>query len=224
MWLMLPRHRPVGRRLGIVTALAALVLFGSQVPSLAGWMNPYAFWALAAATLVSSGATVTARNPVYAAIWFASALAGTAGLLLFQGAQFLAVATVAVYAGAIVVTFLFVLMLAQPEGHAPYDRLSWEAPISAAAGTLVVGLLAAAIATALGRHHAAASAAAPSAVLSELEQKVLAADHVARFGAELFGGYLVAVEVAGVLLLVALVGAVAIVFNTEPRRKSATGS
>ena len=41
------------------------------------------------------------------------------------GAQFLGIATVAVYAGAIVVTFLFVLMLAQPGGHAMYDRISW---------------------------------------------------------------------------------------------------
>ena len=55
-------------------------------------------------------------------------LLGTAGLFLFQGAQFLGVATIVVYAGAILVTFLFVLMLAQPEGHAFYDRVSWEAP------------------------------------------------------------------------------------------------
>ena len=47
--------------------------------------------------------------------------------VLFIGAQFLAVATVVVYAGAILVTFLFVLMLAQPEGKAAYDRVSWEA-------------------------------------------------------------------------------------------------
>ena len=52
-------------------------------------------------------------------------LLGTAALFLLQGAQFLGIATVAVYAGAIVVTFLFVLMLAQPEGHAFYDRISW---------------------------------------------------------------------------------------------------
>ena len=73
-------------------------------------------------------AAVTFRNPVYCAIWFALSLLGTAGLFLFQGAQFLGVATVVVYAGAILVTFLFVLMLAQPAGSAFYDRLSWDAP------------------------------------------------------------------------------------------------
>ena len=57
---------------------------------------------------------------------------------MLQGAQFLAVATVVVYAGAILVTFLFVLMLAQPEGRTYYDRLSWEALVSSATGAGIV--------------------------------------------------------------------------------------
>jgi NADH-quinone oxidoreductase subunit J len=60
-------------------------------------------------------------------------LLGTAGLLLLAGAQFLAIATVVVYAGAILVTFLFVLMLAQPEGRAAYDRVSFESLLAAVA-------------------------------------------------------------------------------------------
>jgi hypothetical protein len=71
---------------------------------------------------------------VYAAIWFALALAGVAGVLLVLGAQFLGVATIVVYAGAILVMFLFVLMLAQPAGLAPYDRVSSEPLLSALAG------------------------------------------------------------------------------------------
>ena len=50
-------------------------------------------------------------------------------------------ATIVVYAGAILVTFLFVLMLAQPQGHAYYDRVSWEALFSAAVGACMVGML-----------------------------------------------------------------------------------
>ena len=57
-------------------------------------------------------ATISFRNPVYCAIWFGMTLTGTAGLFLLAGAEFLAVATLVVYAGAILVTFLFVLMLA----------------------------------------------------------------------------------------------------------------
>src|SRR5207237_4093976 len=96
---------------------------------------------MAAVTLVSAVGAVTMRSPVYCAIWFAMTLLGTAGLFFFQGAQFLGVATIVVYAGAILVTMLFVLMLANQEGHALYDRISWEAGISATAGALLVGLL-----------------------------------------------------------------------------------
>src|SRR5436190_14120186 len=96
---------------------------------------------MAGMTIVSAVGAVTMRSPVYCAIWFALTLLGTAGLFFFQGAQFLGVATIVVYAGAILVTFLFVLMLCNPEGHALYDRISWEAGMSAVTGALLVGLL-----------------------------------------------------------------------------------
>jgi len=66
--------------------------------------------------------TITSRNPIYSALWFASVVLSTSGLFLLAGAQFLAAGTVIVYAGAIIVTFLFVIMLAQMEGRATYDR------------------------------------------------------------------------------------------------------
>src|SRR5689334_22784043 len=66
--------------------------------------------------------TITSRNPVYSALWFASVVLSTSGLFLLADAPFLAAGTIIVYAGAIVVTFLFVIMLAQMEGKADYDR------------------------------------------------------------------------------------------------------
>ena len=66
--------------------------------------------------------TVTSRNPIYSALWFASVVLSTSGLFLLASASFLAAGTVIVYAGAIIVTFLFVIMLAQIEGKALYDR------------------------------------------------------------------------------------------------------
>src|SRR5690606_13884119 len=67
---------------------------------------------------------ITARDPVYSALWFAVVVLSTSGLFLLAGAQFLAAGTVIVYAGAIIVTFLFVIMLAQSQGRAAYDRLA----------------------------------------------------------------------------------------------------
>jgi NADH:ubiquinone oxidoreductase subunit 6 (subunit J) len=109
------------------------------------------------------------------------------------------------------VTFLFVLMLAQPEGKATSDRVSWEALVSAALGMVIVGVLTMNIGGAFS--GAPDSATAPLAAPSpaQLGQGVLVAQHVAALGTELFGRHLIAIEVTGTLLLAAVVGAAVIV-------------
>jgi NADH-quinone oxidoreductase subunit J len=219
MWLMLPRGTARGRGTGVVLSTIALGLGASQVPRLGDWMADGVFLVLAAITIVSAAAAVTFRNPLYCAIWFGQSLLGTAGLFLFTGAQFLAVATVVVYAGAILVTFLFVLMLAQPEGKAPYDRVSWEALISAVTGIAIVGVLSMTI----GRVFSPVEPPAVAIVLQTqdaLKSGILTPQHVARLGGELFGRHLIAVEVVGTLLLVALVGAAVIVAQGKTDRPS----
>lgn len=223
MWLMLPRGVSRGRWFGTLLVAVSLGLFASQVPHLGAkagaWVTDGVFYLLAGVTVMAAAATVTFRNPVYSAIWFGLSLLGTAGLFLFQGAQFLGVATIVVYAGAILVTFLFVLMLAQPKGQAFYDRVSWGGFLAAVTGALVVGIFTLSVVSVFqnpvieNRPHA-------SLPLPILENEILADQHVAHLGAQLFSKYLVAVEVAGTLLLVALVGAVALV---ERIRKSDVG-
>lgn len=244
LWLLLPRGNARGRMLGVVLGLAALGLLGAQLDWLGSWASQSLFAILAATTVISAVGAVTLRSPVYCAIWFALTLMGTAGLMLLGGAQFLGVATIVVYAGAILVTFLFVLMLAQPEGHAFYDRVSWEALLSSCAGALLVGMLtltAASVYRDGAQRVGWTSGPANEVALDELavdaqgqppaddagdnvpaifatgvtsEQRqadILNPRQMERLGKHLFSEYLVAVEVAGVLLLVALVGATAIV-------------
>ena len=229
LWLILPRGSRRGWWLGVLCALGSLGLFGYLAPrmylaeeSSAALAGELVFMLLAVVTIVSAAATISMRNPVYSAIWFAMSLLGTSGLFLYQGAQFLAVATIVVYAGAILVTFLFVLMLAQPKGHAYYDRLSWEAMLSAGTGAVLVGVLTMAIDSSMKSEESGATAGSPSSASSSSDgtagqassgtpDNVLAEQHVAHLGAQLFSKYLIAVEVVGTLLLVALVGAVAIV-------------
>jgi len=209
LWLALPRGGAGGRALGTILVAISLGLYASQMPTLGGWVSDSVFYILAALTVGSAVAMVTFRNPVYSAIWFALSLLGTAGIFLFDGAQFLGVATIVVYAGAILVMFLFVLMLAQPEGQAPYDRVSWAPLLSAASGALVVGLMTLVVVSVFQNPNVDER---PTASLTrhELAEEVLADQHMAHLGAQLFGRYLAAVEVAGTLLLVALVGTVAI--------------
>ncbi|MGA2032213.1 MAG: NADH-quinone oxidoreductase subunit J [Thermoguttaceae bacterium] len=204
LWLMLPRGTARGRGAGLVLAAAGLGLWVSRLPGLGDWLADGLFHVFAGVTVISAIGAVTFRNPVYCAIWFGMTLTGTSCLFLLTGAEFLAVATLVIYAGAILVTFLFVLMLAQPEGHSSYDRVSWEPMVSAATGAVLLGVLTMTISAGLARVDRPADEEA-------LSNGVLAGAHVARFGTELFSRHLVAVEVAATLLFAALVGAAVIV-------------
>lgn len=213
LWLQLPRGTTRGRWWGAVLAVVGVGLLSTLVVRFQRehWVGEGVFFALAITTVVSAVGAVTMRSPVYCALWFAVTLLGTAALLLFDGAQFLGVATIVVYAGAILVTFLFVLMLAQPEGHTYYDRVSWEPLLSACTGAVLIGLLSASIFLPAQGKPAQSGWKLNAASPDDREAEVLSSEHVAHLGKQLFSRYLVAVEVAGTLLLVALVGAVAIV-------------
>ena len=245
LWLLLPNGRDNAsiRWLGTLLGLAALAAFIATGRRLGGLGEEAVFLIVSLVAVISAAATIVSRSPVYAAIWFAMSLAGVAGVLLVLGAQFLGVATIVVYAGAILVMFLFVLMLAQPAGLAPYDRVSNEPFLSALAGAVLLGVLSLSIgrlsagpstccelpsrgsatpatatpSTAAGVATPAApntTAAAAAGAISTATDP-LAKNHVARLGGELFGRHLVAVEAAGVLLLVALIGAIAVVSRGE---------
>ena len=95
---------------------------------------------------------VTHPRPIFAAIYFVLVIVCSAGLFLVLRAEFMAFALIIVYAGAILITYLFVIMLAQEasaEGEAEYDRIPRE-PVAA----LVVGfVLLASISDALLSEH-----------------------------------------------------------------------
>jgi NADH-quinone oxidoreductase subunit J len=245
LWLLLPNGRDNAsiRWLGSLLGLAALAAFIAAGRRLGGLGEEAVFLIVSLVAVISAAATIVSRSPVYAAIWFALSLAGVAGVLLVLGAQFLGVATIVVYAGAILVMFLFVLMLAQPAGLASYDRVSNEPFLSALAGAVLLGVLSLSIgrlsagpatcceppsrtagspstttpSAAAGEPAPAAgdTASVPAAGMTATAVDPLAENHVARLGGELFGRHLVAVEAAGVLLLVALIGAIAVVSRGE---------
>jgi len=203
----------------VVSGLVGLGLLWRGVPTLPTFSEQAGFWTLASLTIAASVATISARNPVYSAIWFAISLLGTASLLFLQNAQFLGVATVAVYAGAIVVTFLFVIMLAQPNGAARYDRFAREGLLSAVTGLLLSGVLIAALHLVLrteprGPVAGVASRPADSVVTIHAaanRNSLLASHpHVAGLGRTLFTDQVVSVEITGLLLLAAVVGAMLI--------------
>jgi NADH-quinone oxidoreductase subunit J len=231
--LLLPQRRRHASTVGGVLAIIALGLFASDLPLLSTWVAQGIFWVVAGVTVAAGVGTISAQSPVHSAIWFALSLLGTAGLFFLQGAQFLGVATVIVYAGAIVVTFLFVIMLAQPEGHATYDRITWgwfPKTFSVLAAAAIVGVLTMLLSGIRDQALAGPSVLKPvgvaqqsatdgndAAVLpAQPKNPVLTGDHMASLGGYLFSRHLINVELAGTLLLAALVGAVAIAMYGKP--------
>lgn len=206
--MILPASNRAWRTSGCVVGLLSLgFLLGGVMAPLVPLSEQAVFWIIAGVTIIAAVAAIATPRPIYTALWFALSLLGTAALMFFQGAQFLGVATVIVYAGAIVVMFLFVVMLAQPEGQDTYDRITWgwyTKPVSAILGAILVSLLAF---TLFGVNQA--TFVHPSNTTTD----VLNPAHMARFGGELFGKHLLSIELAGTLLLVALVAAIAIMIH-----------
>ena len=211
VWWLLPRLTERSRVPGYLLGAAALLAaaFGLFAPSGAG-LGDLLFPVFAGAAILAGACMVTSRSPVYAALWFAVATLGVCGLFLLRSAPFLAAATVIVYAGAIIVTFLFVIMLAQQAGAAVADRRSHQPLLATLAAFVLLGCLLVPLRGDV-RHTAnlAAAAAAPAG-----EQPTLGT--MRGLGRTLFGQYLFAVELAGTLLLTAAVGAIAM----APRKSS----
>ena len=254
-YLMLPhRHgatRPrTAHAAGAGAAGLALLVFITSWSPPGPFLPSLFFYVFGVAAIAGGLLTVTSRNPVYSALWFASVVLSTAGLFLLAGASFLAAGTVIVYAGAIIVTFLFVIMLAQMEGKADYDRaarapgaatftcylllwcliysLSAIRPRDIPAANLTTDRERMAAETYLMRPYnlVAFNQLSTSPVVAVVDRALTRTSqineapgaekpNVAGLGASLYTDHLVTVGLAGALLFVALIGAVAI---TNPRR------
>ena len=140
-WL-LPRPRPWPPYPGLLAAAVALLLTGWLfIWNRAASPETVLFYCFSGVAVLAGGMLVTQRNPVHAALSFALVVLATCGLFLLQAAPFLMAATIIVYAGAIVVTFLFVIMLAQQAGLSNADARSREPLLSCVAGFLLLGAL-----------------------------------------------------------------------------------
>lgn len=220
-FLLLPSQRDgVTRKLGGAIALLALIVFGAilfrwaagsaaAAPD-APTVNPY-FWVFAAITVIGALRVVTHSRPVYSALYFVLTIFSTAGLFVLLAADFMAAALVLIYAGAILVTYVFVIMLAQQSqspseqplaGLADYDVRAREPLAACAIGFLLMGLLMFVI---FDRATAIEQQAVPGAPFNAQS-----------LGETLFSRDLVTVEVAAVILTLAMVGAIVIARRRVP--------
>ncbi len=167
------------------------------------------FYTLAIILLFAALSVITTRNPVYAALYLVLAFFTAAGIWLLLEAEFLAIALVLVYVGAVMVLFLFVVMMLDIN----LDKLRegfWNAlPIALPIG----GLMAVEMVMIVGvRNFGADKVLAPAAHPADYS-------NTAELGRVLYTDYLLAFELASVVLLVAIVAAIALTLRDRKESK-----
>jgi NADH:ubiquinone oxidoreductase subunit 6 (subunit J) len=142
IYLLLPRPRAYPARWGASLGLLGLVLAGVLLTR-SGVASPETilFWTFSVVGIVSGALLLTQHNPARAALSFTLVVLSTCGLYLLLAAPFLMAATIIIYAGAIIVTFLFVIMLAQQIGLSDADDRSREPMLTTLAGFVLLGTL-----------------------------------------------------------------------------------
>jgi len=204
---------------------------------LPGMVSYYVFSTI---SILSAVRVITHHRPVYAALWFVMVVLASAGLFLTLAAEFLAFAVILIYAGAILVTYMFVIMLATQARSASmtdadlptYERQAREPIAAVTAGFLMLAVV---LTVAFNPNHAANPSAKgmsdktlaqtvlsdqvksdeAAAILADAEenQPLATISNADRIGVDLFRNNPLGLELAGVILLVALVGAVVIAYT-----------
>jgi NADH-quinone oxidoreductase subunit J len=142
IYLLLPRPKTYPVLWGVGLGLLALVLAGVLLArSAVVTPETILFWAFSAIGIASGALLVTQHNPARAALSFTLVVLSTCGLYLLLAAPFLMAATIIIYAGAIIVTFLFLIMLAQQIGLSDADDRSREPLLATLSGFVLLGTL-----------------------------------------------------------------------------------
>jgi NADH-quinone oxidoreductase subunit J len=156
------------------------------------------FYLFATLVILSGAMTILARNPVHSVLWLILAFFNAAGLFLLIGAEFLAFLLIIVYVGAVAVLFLFVVMMLDVDFaqlRAGFSRY-WF-PVVLLAGVLLLEIMAALFAWDAGGIAIARRGATPEGV-----------SNIEALGKLLYTRYIFIFEAAGIVLLVAMVGAI----------------
>jgi len=241
-FMLLPSRREGAfRRMGgAILLVAGLIFMATLIRTVAvsfgAGMSVY-FWVFSSITVFCAVRVVTHRKPVYSALYFVLSVLATAGLFVLLWAEFMAAALVIIYAGAILVTYVFVIMLATQSQSAAdlkargagdviveYDRISREPLAASALGFTLMGVLLFVI---FDKAPGGPMTMAPPLVMATVPPPVVpaegavitaappvAAKHTPgspqSLGAYLFKTQAVNLELAGLILTVAMVGAILI--------------
>jgi len=169
------------------------------------------FYAFALVMVLSSVAVISVRNPVYAALWLVLTFFTAAALWMLLEAEFLAIVLIVVYVGAVMVLFLFVVMMLDinlAPMNEGFTRYLWL-------GVLVALVMAGELLSVLWARDRLGSEFFPSPAQHELGYS-----NTEAVGQWLYTHYLLPFEVAGIILLVAIIAAVALTLRSRGQVKT----
>jgi NADH-quinone oxidoreductase subunit J len=163
-----------------------------------------AFYLFATMTIASAVAVIFARNPVHSVLWLILAFFNAAGLMLLVGAEFIAMLLVIVYVGAVAVLFLFVVMMLDIDFAQLRSGVTRNLPF----GLLVALVLLAEIILAV-------SAWKTGPGMSGARIPDASEPNIVTLGEQLYSRYLFPFELAGLILLVAMIGAIVLTHRSR---------
>jgi NADH-quinone oxidoreductase subunit J len=173
-------------------------------------LQAIAFYLMSSVTLVAGFCVVSARNPVHSVLWLILAFFSAAGLFVLLGAEFLAMLLVVVYVGAVAVLFLFVVMMLDVDFTALRQGFARYMPLG-----LVIGAFLAAemilVSTAVATRGAARDSDTPMASGAGVD-----ISNVEAIGRVLYTDYIYFFQAAGLVLLVAMIGAIVLTLRHKP--------
>ena len=167
------------------------------------------FLVLSLVAITSALGMLFSRNAVYSVLFLVLNFVTVAVFYLLLGAPFIAMSQITVYAGAIMVLFLFVIMLLGAESLAPANSLPWQRPLAI---LLAVILAVESIYLVFVRARSDAFVAAPDVAVNSM-------DNLREMAMTLFNQFLLPFEVTSVLLLVAMVGAIVLTKQAKGEKR-----
>jgi len=166
------------------------------------------FLVLALIAIATALGLLFSKNAVYSALFLVLNFVTVAVFYLLLGAPFIAMAQVTVYAGAIMVLFLFVIMLLGAENLPKTEVMPWQKPLAILLSVLL----------AVESAYLLITKARPAGDITQPDAAANTTDNLVQLGRVLFTQYLLPFEVVSILLLVAMVGA--IVLSKKEKREA----
>ena len=173
-------------------------------------IQAFAFYLFASLVIASGAITILARNPVHSVLWLIVAFFNAAGLMVLVGAEFIAMLLVIVYVGAVAVLFLFVVMMLDVDFVELRQGFLNYLPVGALVGLIVL------IELVLALGGTVISPGLTKSIVTPIAPDI---SNTEALGLVLYTRYIYFFQAAGLVLLVAMIGAIVLTLHHRPSAK-----